>query len=129
MHIHAHTIQVHDLRELAAKSALLQEGAEGGKGQLAVALEAYRSNVLALQDKLEASVAEINRGNAIIQVCVCAVLCLRKCSEPVIRVAAELLLCLYSVYRCKVLYDGASTAAMSLSSVCTVRSHTCLHSY
>ncbi|KAG5180833.1 hypothetical protein JKP88DRAFT_349405 [Tribonema minus] len=59
--------QVRDLRELVAKSAALQEGAEGGRGQLAAALDAYRNNVVALQEKLEASVAEINRGNAIIQ--------------------------------------------------------------
>jgi hypothetical protein len=77
LYAHTHALQVHDLRELAAKSALLQEGAEGGRGQLAAALEAYRSNVLALQDKLEASVAEINRGNAIIQVCAVLIATLR----------------------------------------------------
>lgn len=56
-----------DLREMVSKSQALQAGAEGGQGQLAATLDAYKSNVLALQEKLEASVAEINRGNAIIQ--------------------------------------------------------------
>jgi spindle assembly abnormal protein 6 len=59
--------QVEDKQEMADQSAALKSAAEANKGKMLETLEAYKANVVALQDKLEGAVKEINRGNAIIQ--------------------------------------------------------------
>lgn len=59
--------QLADAKEMAEKSQALQEASGASVARLEETQEAYKGSVVALQDRLEASVSEINRGNAIIQ--------------------------------------------------------------
>lgn len=52
---------------MVEKSQALQEAAGASVARLEETQEAYKGSVVALQERLEASVNEINRGNAIIQ--------------------------------------------------------------
>lgn len=52
---------------MAGKSHALQTASGASVARLEETQEAYKSSVVALQERLEASVREINRGNAIIQ--------------------------------------------------------------
>ncbi|CAN0421120.1 unnamed protein product [Ectocarpus sp. 12 AP-2014] len=59
--------QVTDAKEMADKSQALQAASAASVARLEETQEAYKGSVVALQERLEASVNEINRGNAIIQ--------------------------------------------------------------
>ncbi|CAB1109887.1 unnamed protein product [Ectocarpus sp. CCAP 1310/34] len=59
--------QVADAKEMADKSQALQAASAASVARLEETQEAYKGSVVALQERLEASVHEINRGNAIIQ--------------------------------------------------------------
>lgn len=59
--------QVADAKEMAEKSQALQAASGASVARLEETQEAYKSSVVALQERLESSVHEINRGNAIIQ--------------------------------------------------------------
>lgn len=52
---------------MAEKSQALQAASGASVARLEETQEAYKSSVVALQERLESSVHEINRGNAIIQ--------------------------------------------------------------
>lgn len=52
---------------MVEKSQALQAASGASVERLEETQEAYRGSVVALQERLEASVHEINRGNAIIQ--------------------------------------------------------------
>lgn len=59
--------QVADAKEMVEKSQALQVASGASVARLEETQEAYKGSVVALQERLEASVHEINRGNAIIQ--------------------------------------------------------------
>ena len=58
--------QLCDQGEVLGKTKALQVAAEGGRKRMEEALELYKNNALTLQEKLEVSVGEIQKGNAII---------------------------------------------------------------
>lgn len=58
--------QLNDQGEVLGKTKALQAAAEGGRKRMEEALELYKNNALTLQEKLEMSVGEIQKGNAII---------------------------------------------------------------
>ncbi|CAM9571687.1 unnamed protein product, partial [Hapterophycus canaliculatus] len=59
--------QVADAKEMVEKSQALQAASGASVSRLEETQEAYKGSVVALQERLEASVQEINRGNTIIQ--------------------------------------------------------------
>lgn len=59
--------QLSDAKEMVKKSQALQAASGASVARLEDTQEAYKGSVVALQERLEASVSEINRGNAIIQ--------------------------------------------------------------
>lgn len=58
--------QLNGQGEVLGKTKALQAAAEGGRKRMEEALELYKNNALTLQEKLEMSVGEIQKGNAII---------------------------------------------------------------
>lgn len=60
-------LQLADAKEMVEKSQALQAASGESVARLEDTQEAYKGSVVALQERLEASVNEINRGNAIIQ--------------------------------------------------------------
>ena len=58
--------QLSDQGEVLGKTKALRAAAEGGRKRMEEALELYKNNALTLQEKLEVSVGEIQKGNAII---------------------------------------------------------------
>lgn len=60
-------VQLADAKEMVEKSQALQAASGESVARLEDTQEAYKGSVVALQERLEASVNEINRGNAIIQ--------------------------------------------------------------
>ncbi len=58
--------QLADQGEVLAQTKALQASAETSKKRMEEALELYKNNALTLQEKLETSVTEIQKGNAII---------------------------------------------------------------
>ncbi|CAN0096265.1 unnamed protein product [Ectocarpus fasciculatus] len=67
LHSAALAQQVTDAKEMVDKSQALQAASGASVARLEETQEAYKGSVVALQERLEASVHEINRGNAIIQ--------------------------------------------------------------
>ncbi|CAM9923147.1 unnamed protein product, partial [Discosporangium mesarthrocarpum] len=59
--------QISDAKDNASKTQALREASAETVKRLEETQEAYKESVMALQERLEASVGEINRGNAIIQ--------------------------------------------------------------
>ncbi|CAM9583549.1 unnamed protein product [Chrysoparadoxa australica] len=59
--------KVEDTNAVLERAEALRAAAEGNVAKSAETLAAYKKNVVTLQEKLESSVAEITRGNSIIQ--------------------------------------------------------------
>lgn len=65
--LHANVCKLSDTKEMVEKTQALQAASGASVARLEDTQEAYKGSVVALQERLEASVSEINRGNAIIQ--------------------------------------------------------------